>query len=92
VTDEADSHRAATARRIGFDAYGTTRDMPDPVAHAINSMLDHIHVTDRKLVQIAQALEGLGADISELNIPDIDPVEITSTAPGEEPEPPAGNS
>jgi len=92
VTDEADSHRAATARRIGFDAYGTTRDMPDPVAHAINSMLDHIHVTDRKLVQIAQALEGLGADISDLNIPDIDPVEITSTAPGEEPEPPAGNS
>jgi len=92
VTDEPDSHRAATARRIGFDAYGTTRDMPDPVAHAINSMLDHIHVTDRKLVQIAQALEGLGADISELDIPDIDPVEITSTAPGEAPEPPAGNS
>jgi serine O-acetyltransferase len=92
VTDEADTHRAATAKRIGFDAYGTTRDMPDPVAHAINSMLDHIHVTDRKLVQIAQALEGLGADVTELDIPDLDPVEISSTAPGEDGEPPAGNS
>jgi serine O-acetyltransferase len=90
--EEADAHRAATARRIGFDAYGTTRDMPDPVAHAINSMLDHIHVTDRKLVQIAQALAALGADISELDIPDIDPCEISSTAPGEEGTPPADNS
>ncbi len=81
--DDKTPHREATARRIGFDAYGTTRDMPDPVAHAINSMLDHIHVTDRKLTQLALALKELGADTSELDIPDLDPCEITSTAPGE---------
>ena len=38
--------RADTAKRIGFDAYGATRDTPDPVANAINRMLDHIHVMD----------------------------------------------
>ncbi|MDX1593049.1 MAG: serine O-acetyltransferase [Gammaproteobacteria bacterium] len=82
--DDKAPRREATAKRIGFDAYGTTRDMPDPVAHAINSMLDHIHVTDRKLGQIAQALEGLGVDVSELDIPELDPCEISTTAPGEE--------
>ncbi|NCF10331.1 MAG: serine O-acetyltransferase [Gammaproteobacteria bacterium] len=84
TVDDQATHREATAKRIGFDAYGTTRDMPDPVAHAINSMLDHIHVTDRKLVQVAQALQELGADIGGLDIPDLDPCEISSTAPGEE--------
>ena len=90
--DDQAAHREATARRIGFDAYGTTRDMPDPVAHAINSMLDHIHLTDRKLVQIAQALKGHGVDVADLEIPDLDPLEITSTAPGEEGQSPAPNS
>ena len=54
------------------------------VAHAINSMLDHIHVTDRKLAQVAQALQELGVDTRGLEIPDLDPCEISSTAPGEE--------
>jgi serine O-acetyltransferase len=35
--------REEMARRMGFDAYGTTRDMPDPVANAIDSILDHLH-------------------------------------------------
>ena len=35
--------RREIARKLGFDAYGTTPDMPDPEAHAINRMLDHIH-------------------------------------------------
>ncbi len=90
--DDKTTHRAATAKRIGFDAYGTTRDMPDPVAHAINSMLDHIHVTDRKLALVAQALQELGADTSELEIPDLDSCEISSTAPGEEGGAPQGNT
>src|SRR5213082_1127141 len=34
------------ARTLGFDAYGLTRDMPDPVANAIGSMLEHIQVLD----------------------------------------------
>ena len=54
------------------------------MAHAINSMLDHIHLTDRKLAQMAAALRALGAEADDLEIPDIEACEITSTAPGEE--------
>jgi serine O-acetyltransferase len=83
--DQADARRAEVARRIGFDAYGTTRDMADPVAHAINKMLDHIHLTDRKLALYGAALASLGAEPGDLEIPDLETCEINSTAPGETP-------
>ncbi len=40
--DEQEEQREEMADKIGFDAYGATQDMPDPVANAIGSMLDHI--------------------------------------------------
>ena len=40
--DEQQEQREEMADKIGFDAYGATKDMPDPVANAIGSMLDHI--------------------------------------------------
>lgn len=49
--------RADTAKRIGFDAYGATRDAPDPIANAINRMLDHIHTMDQRVEAISQVLE-----------------------------------
>ena len=39
---ELDAKRKAMAEKIGFDAYGVTEDMPDPVARAINQLLDHL--------------------------------------------------
>ncbi len=58
--DAATRRRADTAKRIGFDAYGATRDAPDPVANAINRMLDHIHHMDQRMEQMSQALETRG--------------------------------
>ncbi|NCA68629.1 MAG: serine O-acetyltransferase [Sphingobacteriia bacterium] len=58
--DDATRRRADTAKRIGFDAYGATRDAPDPVANAINRMLDHIHHMDARLEQMSSALEARG--------------------------------
>jgi serine O-acetyltransferase len=58
--DETTRRRADTAKRIGFDAYGATRDAPDPVANAINRMLDHIHHMDRRMEMMSQALESHG--------------------------------
>jgi serine O-acetyltransferase len=52
--------RADTAARIGFDAYGATRDAPDPVANAINRMLDHIHHMDQRVEAMSSALEAHG--------------------------------
>ncbi len=59
-TDAECRRRADTAARIGFDAYGATRDAPDPVANAINRMLDHIHLMDRRLEAMSRALEERG--------------------------------
>jgi len=59
--DDATSRRRAdTAQRIGFDAYGATRDIPDPVANAINRLLDHIHVLDQRVEILSRALERQG--------------------------------
>ena len=57
TTDAAAQRRADTAKRIGFDAYGATRDAPDPIANAINRMLDHIHHMDQRVETLALALE-----------------------------------
>ncbi len=57
ASDAAAQRRADTAQRIGFDAYGATRDAPDPIANAINRMLDHIHHMDQRLEALTLALE-----------------------------------
>ncbi|MCK9385398.1 MAG: serine O-acetyltransferase [Nevskia sp.] len=43
----------AIAKSLGFDAYGMTRDMPDPVANAINGMLEHIQTLDERIEQLS---------------------------------------
>ncbi len=77
--------RDRTARKLGFDAYGVSRDAPDPVAHAINCMLDHIHLMDTKMVAMCKALKAMGADdmIADMEAaPDagLNACEIVSTA------------
>jgi serine O-acetyltransferase len=74
------AHRKAMAEKMGFDAYGATQDAPDPVAHAINCMLDHMHVMDRKMQSMCEALKELGVEDSSLSIPEIESCEIVSTA------------
>ena len=49
---QPDAHRKVIAEKMGFDAYGVSRDAPDPVAHAINCMLDHIHVMDTRMEKL----------------------------------------
>jgi serine O-acetyltransferase len=73
---EPDSRRQAIAKKMGFDAYGTTRDMPDPVATAINGILDHIHVMDERLEQMCRELRSLGAELDDLHMPDLGPCEL----------------
>ncbi|MCP1676349.1 serine O-acetyltransferase [Natronocella acetinitrilica] len=67
--------REETARKIGFAAYGQT-DMPDPVSQAINSILDHIHVTDQRMVEMCRAMQKLGAGISDVDLPRIEGCEM----------------
>ncbi len=68
---DEDRRREETARRIGFDAYGATRDMPDPVANAINAILDHVHTTDQRVEEMCAALRKLGGEVSDERLPDL---------------------
>lgn len=74
-------HREAIARKMGFDAYGTTRDMPDPVAHAINCMLDHIHVMDQRMEEMCRRMTALGAELDEMQMPTLDGCELDRAGP-----------
>ncbi len=46
---EKSKEREEMAKKIGFEAYGATQDMPDPVEQAIDSILDHLHGVQRQL-------------------------------------------
>jgi serine O-acetyltransferase len=77
---EEGGHREAIAKKIGFDAYGATKDAPDPVAHAINCMLDHMHVLDNKMQTMCEAMKRLGVTDENGELPSLDSCEIISTA------------
>ncbi|KAF3978064.1 MAG: serine O-acetyltransferase [Methylococcales symbiont of Iophon sp. n. MRB-2018] len=64
------------ANKMGFNAYGATSDMPDPVAHAINHMLDHIHLMDMQLNSMKKALNDAGIDHKEQTLPKLNDCEI----------------
>ena len=84
VGDARAQRRADTAKRIGFDAYGATRDAPDPVANAINRMLDHIHHMDRRMEAMSLALESHGIMTRFEHDGDLDSMTIEpATEPGE---------
>lgn len=68
--------REEIASKMGFNAYGATADMPDPVAHAINHMLDHIHAMDKQLENMHKVLSESGIDYNEQKMPSLDDCEI----------------
>ena len=68
--------RKKIAHKMGFDAYGTTADSPDPVAYAINHMLDHIQVMDQQMSVMKKALAEAGIPCKVEDIPELDGCEI----------------
>lgn len=84
--DDAQKKRDAIAQKLGFDAYGATHDAPDPVATAINRMLDHIHAMDVKMETMCAALKQFGAEIDVTNLPDLDSCTISSANASDDPD------
>lgn len=82
--DGATEKRSAIAEKMGFDAYGATRDAPDPVATAINRMLDHIHAMDEKMQTMCSALKQLGSEIDVSQLPDLGPCDFGNNAQNDE--------
>lgn len=84
-TDE-ERTREEMARKIGFEAYGVTNDMPDPVAQAIRTLLDHMHAVDTKIDRMCSALReqgirGCDEKLPELNDADFDAVDGADAGP-----------
>ncbi|WP_313463167.1 serine O-acetyltransferase [Pseudomonas nitroreducens] len=71
VKDDADqaAKRQAMAEKLGFDAYGVSQDMPDPVARAIGRLLDHLQAVDGRLEGMCKALTALGSDYCAKDLP-----------------------
>ena len=80
---ELDEQRRAMAKKIGFDAYGQTQEMTDPVAHAINLMLDHMHAVDRRLEAICAALKEMDVPMDTEKLPALDACKITPNLDGQ---------
>lgn len=84
-TVELSPQHVAMAEKLGFDAYGLTKDTPDPVAHAINCILDHVHGMDAKMDKICGAIKELGGEIQDIPIPALDADEIKEALPDDRP-------
>ncbi|MFB4392629.1 MULTISPECIES: serine O-acetyltransferase [unclassified Pseudomonas] len=67
--DAVEAKRKAMAEKLGFDAYGVSGDMPDPVARAIGQMLDHLQAVDERLEGMCGALTNLGSDYCAKELP-----------------------
>jgi serine O-acetyltransferase len=59
------TERDKIADKMGFDAYGATADMPDPVAYAINHMLDHIQALDKQIETMQKAMKEAGIQCAQ---------------------------
>lgn len=57
------AEQEAMAKKIGFDAYGASQGMPDPIAVAINGMLGHIHSVDKEMEKMRREIKALGGGV-----------------------------
>ena len=57
---DTDKAREATAKKLGFSAYGVGADMNDPMVKAIHGLIDHSSNTDKRLEWVVAELLRLG--------------------------------
>lgn len=69
VLDVDPARREAMREKFGFDAYGVSQDMPDPVARSMQAMLDHMHAVDERIERMCSTLRKLDASYREGQLP-----------------------
>ena len=72
---------AAIAQKMGFDAYGLSRDMPDPVANAISAMLEHVQKLDEQMVRVCRLLNQMDSRMPELELSKLELPDFCKDAP-----------
>lgn len=68
---QQEKRREEIAQKMGFDAYGATQDMPDPVANAVNRVLDHIHLMDERMDKLCEEVHRLGGQLEMVPLPEL---------------------
>ncbi|MBB3139473.1 serine O-acetyltransferase [Halomonas organivorans] len=63
--------REAMRRKFGFDAYGVSQDMPDPVARSMQAMLDHMHAVDERIERMCSTLRQIDAGFRDGRLPEL---------------------
>ncbi len=66
-----EEQRAQIAHKMGFDAYGVS-DMPDPIAHSIKTLLDHMHAVDERVDNMCRTLNRLDSGFKSGEMPALD--------------------
>ncbi len=89
VTRTDDKHadkRKEQAKKIGFTAYGETQDSADPVAQAVNRILEHLHAVDTRINLIDGKLENAGLidNLDDLPVLDVDEIRSGNDFPDKE--------
>jgi serine O-acetyltransferase len=64
--------RLEIAKKMGFDAYGATNDLPDPVANTMNHILEHIHLMDNRIEGLCAQVKSLGGELDDEPMPHIE--------------------
>lgn len=70
--DIPEEKRREMEEKIGFDAYGLSDDMPDPIARSIRSMLDHMHAVDTRIENMCKSMQKLDENYRYTQIPELD--------------------
>lgn len=63
------ARREAICQKFGFDAYGVSQDMPDPMARSMQAMLDHMHAVDERIERMCSTLRKLDASYRDGQLP-----------------------
>lgn len=76
--DEKAEQRQKIADRIGFTAYAQTPDSADPVAQAVDRILEHLHAVDERINVIDGRMTEAGMlneveDLPELDVEKLEP-------------------
>ena len=80
-SDVTQKNREQIANKMGFDAYGATQDMSDPVAKTVNRMLDHIHKMDEHMNKMCKQIQHLGGEFDIEPLPDLEDAGLAECNP-----------
>lgn len=66
-----DEKRRIMADKVGFDTYGVSQEVSDPVAHAIECLLDHLQAVDQRMEKMGSVLCELRPEYCHDQLPEL---------------------